>query len=109
MSEQVKLVALLKRRDGMTREEFGRRWTEQHAPLVLRFPNLKGYRINLALEEYQEIEGERPYDGTAELWWDSLEEMRADYATEIAAEAVADARSFTSELTHIYMTEHVLS
>jgi uncharacterized protein (TIGR02118 family) len=107
--EQVKLIALMKRREGMSREEFGRRWVDEHAPLVLRFPNLKGYRINLALEEYQELEGELPYDGTAELWWGSLEEMQADYASAEAAEAVADARSFTSELTHIYTVEHVLA
>jgi uncharacterized protein (TIGR02118 family) len=108
MPTPVKLIALLKRRDGMSREEFGRRWTDEHAPLVLRFPNLKGYRINLALAEYQEIEGELPYDGTAELWWDSLEDMLADYATDEAAAAVADAKSFTSVLTQITTTEHVL-
>lgn len=108
MSKQVKLIALLKRHAGMSREEFARRWVDEHAPLTLRFPNLKGYRINIALEEYQEIDGELPYDGTAELWWDSLEDMQADYASDEAATAVADAGSFTSVLTHIYTTEHVL-
>jgi uncharacterized protein (TIGR02118 family) len=92
----------------MTREEFARRWLDDHAPLTLRFPNLKGYRINIPLEEYQEIEGELPYDGTAELWWDSLEEMKGDYASSEAEVAVADAESFTSVLTHIYVREHVM-
>jgi len=72
------LIALLKRSPELTREEFARRWLDEHAPFTLRFPNLRGYRVNIALEEYQEIEGELPYDGTAELWWDSLEEMQAD-------------------------------
>jgi len=108
MSKQVKLIALLKRGEGMSREEFAGRWVDEHAPLTLRFPNLKGYRINVALEEYQEIEGELPYDGTAELWWDSLEDMQADYASDAAAAAVADAESFTSVLTHIYTVEYVL-
>jgi uncharacterized protein (TIGR02118 family) len=108
MPEPVKLIALLKRRPGMTREEFARRWVDDHAPFTLRFPNLRGYRVNVPLEEYQEIEGELPYDGTAELWWDSLEDMQADYASEEAAAAVDDVHEFTSVLTHIYMREHIL-
>ena len=64
MSKPVKLIALLKAKPGMTREEFAKRWIEGHAPLTLKFENLKGYRINVAIEEYQELEGELPYDGT---------------------------------------------
>ena len=105
---RVKLIALLKARDGMSKDEFARRWLDEHAPLTLRFPNLKEYRINVALDEYQEIDGELPYDGTAELWWDSLEEMQADFASSQATAAVADADSFTSVRTHIYTSEHVL-
>jgi uncharacterized protein (TIGR02118 family) len=76
VSQPVKLIALLKAAPGMSREQFSRRWIEGHAPFALRFPNLKGYRINVAVDEYQAMEGELPYDGTAELWWDSLEEMQ---------------------------------
>ena len=108
MSKPVKLIALLKAEPGMARDEFGRRWVEGHAPLTLRFKNLKGYRINVAIEEYQELEGELPYDGTAELWWDSLEEMQDDFASQEADTAVGDADTFTSVRTHIYTEEHVL-
>jgi uncharacterized protein (TIGR02118 family) len=108
MAEPVKLIALLKAKPGMSREEFGRRWVEGHAPLTLRFENLKGYRINVALDEYQEIEGELPFDGTAELWWDSLEEMQDDFDSREAEVAVADADTFTVVRTHIYTREYVL-
>ncbi len=108
MSQPVKLIALLKAKPGMTRAEFEKRWVEGHAPLTLRFKNLAGYRINAAIDEYQEIEGELPYDGTAELWWDSLEEMQADFASPEAKTAVADADTFTVVRTHIYTREHVL-
>src|SRR5690606_12381013 len=47
VAEPVKLIALLKAKPVMSREEFGRRWIDGHAPLTLRFPNLKGYRINI--------------------------------------------------------------
>jgi uncharacterized protein (TIGR02118 family) len=108
MSEEVKLIALLKAKPGMSRESFARRWLEGHAPLTLKFKNLKGYRINVAIDDYQEIEGELPFDGTAELWWDSLEEMQADFASPEAETAVADADTFTVVRTHIYTREHVL-
>lgn len=108
MSKPVKLIALLKANPGVGRDEFAQRWVEGHAPLTLRFKNLKGYRINVAIEDYQELEGELPYDGTAELWWDSLEEMHEDFASEEAATAVADADEFTVVRTHIYTEEFVL-
>ena len=108
MSQSVKLIALLKAKPGSSRAEFEKRWVEDHAPLTLKFKNLKGYRINVAIDEYQEIEGELPFDGTAELWWDSVEDMQADFDSPEAETAVADADTFTVIRTHIYTREHVL-
>ncbi|MEX2551333.1 MAG: EthD family reductase [Nitriliruptoraceae bacterium] len=107
-SQVVKLIALLKASPGMSRKEFERRWVDEHAPLTLRFPNLKGYRINVAIAEYQEIEGELPYDGTAEMWWDSLEEMQEDFDSQAAQVAVADADEFTVVRTHIFTRETIV-
>ena len=103
----VKVVALLKAQPGMDRETFAHRWVEEHAPLVLRMRRLRGYRINVAIEE-QELVGELPYDGTAELWWDSLEDMRADFESEEGVLAGDDADSFTVLRQHIYTEEHVI-
>lgn len=108
MSKPVKLIALLKAKPGMSRAEFEKRWVEGHTPFTLKFKNLKGYRINVAIDEYQEIEGELPYDGTAELWWDSLEEMKEDFDSSEAETAVADADTFTVVRTHIYTREYIL-
>ena len=108
MKQPVKLIALLKARPGLSRSEFEKRWVDGHTPLTLKFKNLKGYRVNVAIEEYQETEGALPYDGTAELWWDSLEEMQADFASPEAQGAVADADTFTVVRTHIYTHEHII-
>lgn len=108
MSQPVKLIALLKAVPGMSRADFEKRWVEGHGPFTLKFKNLKGYRINVAIDEYQEIEGELPFDGTAELWWDSLEEMQEDFASTEAKVAVADADTFTVVRTHIYTREYIL-
>jgi uncharacterized protein (TIGR02118 family) len=108
MEQPVKLIALLKAKPGMSREQFEERWVSQHAPLTLKFKNLKAYRINVAIREYQEIEGELPYDGTAEMWWDSLEKMKEDFDSPEARRAVADADLFTVVRTHLYTREHIL-
>jgi uncharacterized protein (TIGR02118 family) len=108
VSQPVKLVALLKAAPGMSREQFSSRWTEGHAPFVLRFKHLKGYRVNIAIEEYQEIEGELPYDGTAELWWDSLDEMREDFDSPEAQAAVTDVNEFVAHQTLLVTRETVV-
>jgi uncharacterized protein (TIGR02118 family) len=108
MAQAVKLIALLKAKPGLSRAEFEKRWVEEHTPLTLKFKNLRGYRVNIAIAEYQEIEGELPYDGTAEMWWDSLEKMKEDFASPEARRAVADADTFTVVRTHIYTREHLL-
>lgn len=105
----VKLVAFLKRRPGISREEFARRWVESHAPLAARLPGLRGYRINIAAARQPEGTGAEPlYDGTAELWWDSVEAMEAAFGTELGRRAGADADEFSSVRIHLYTTEHVI-
>jgi uncharacterized protein (TIGR02118 family) len=108
MPQPVKLIALLKAKPGMSRSEFEKRWVNGHTPLTLKFKNLKGYRVNIAIDEYQEIEGELPYDGTAELWWDSLEKMKEDFASPQGQSAGADADLFTVVRTHIYTRENII-
>lgn len=107
MSKPVKMIALIKRHPGTTSEEFGEYWLKNHAPYTLKFKNLKEYRINLPIPEYQEIEGELPFDGTAELFWDSLEDMHADFGSEEADAALKDAGTFMTPV-HIYMQEHIM-
>jgi uncharacterized protein (TIGR02118 family) len=107
MAQGVKLIALLRAREGMNRAEFKRYWLEDHVPLTLRFRNLRGYRVNIAIDEYQELD-DLPYDGTTELWWDSLDEMHEDFASQEGDIAGADADSFTSARVHIYTQEYVV-
>jgi uncharacterized protein (TIGR02118 family) len=108
VSQPVKLVALLKAAPGMSREEFGNRWIDGHAPFVLRFKRLKGYRINIAIDEYQSIEGELPYDGTAELWWESLDEMQDDFNSPEVEAAVVDVNEFVAQQTLLVTRETVV-
>jgi uncharacterized protein (TIGR02118 family) len=108
MPKQVKLIALLKFKPGMSNEEIKTRWVDKHAPYAMKMKNLRGYRINIATDDYQEIEGELPYDGTAELWWDSLEDMKQDLSSMEGRKAGEDAGLFAVIRTHIYTEEYII-
>jgi uncharacterized protein (TIGR02118 family) len=105
----VKLIALLKRKPGFTKEEFARRWVHEHTKISAQLPGLRGYRINIAADRQPEDTGDEPiYDGTAELWWDSIEAMEASFASDIGKSAGADADEFTTVRIHIYTEEHLI-
>jgi uncharacterized protein (TIGR02118 family) len=94
----IKLVFILRRREGMTREEFQRYWREKHAPLVQQHAatlHIRRYiQVHLRETDLDEAiaapRGSQPhfYDGVAELWWDSLEDLSAVFSTD-AAQAAA--------------------
>src|SRR6266516_4744668 len=96
----IKLVFTLRRREGMTREEFQRYWREQHAPLVKRHAGT--LRIRRYVQTHARdsdldgllaaSRGSEPsfYDGVAELWWDSLEDLVAAYSTDAGQAAGAE-------------------
>ena len=96
----VKLVFTLRRRDGMTREEFQRYWRDQHAPLVKRHSETLRIRRYVQVhardtpldEAVAASRGSEPhfYDGVAELWWESIEELVAAYSTEAGQAAGAE-------------------
>ena len=86
----ITLVFCLTRAPHLSREEFQRYWRESHAPLVrAAAPALRIKRyvqthtltspVNDALRRGRG--GPEAYDGVAELWWDSLEDMTAAAAT----------------------------
>jgi uncharacterized protein (TIGR02118 family) len=82
----------------MTREEFQRYWREKHAPLVQRHAAILHIRrytqVHLRETDLDEAiaapRGSQPrfYDGVAELWWDSLEDLTAVFSTD-AGQAAA--------------------
>ena len=96
----IKLVFTLRRREGMTREEFQRYWREEHAPLIQRHAgtlHIRRYvQVHLretALDEaISAPRGCQPrfYDGIAELWWDSLEDLTAALTTDAGQAAAAE-------------------
>lgn len=104
----IKLVFTIRRREGMTRDEFQRYWRSEHAPLVERHAEV--LRIRRYVQTHArdtEADGAlagsrgsepRHYDGVAELWWDSVEDLLEASSSEdgqVAANALLeDERRF---------------
>lgn len=80
----VKLVALLKKPESMSREEFVDWWINVHAPIIRRAPGLRRYVISPTLAGSRRLV---EYDGIAELWFDDVEAGRRG----LSAPGVGDA------------------
>jgi len=84
----VKVIALIKKKPGLSREEFVRHYEEVHAPLAVKyFPTLKRYVRNhiITSPDAKELD----FDCITEFWYDDMRGHQAvldvlgDYKTEI--------------------------
>lgn len=102
------MVFTVRRKPGMSREEFQRYWYDSHGPLVrskaeaLRIrryvqTHLVESEANGFIARARDSEPEH-YDGLAELWWDSLDDFLEGSATPegraAAAALLEDERTF---------------
>jgi uncharacterized protein (TIGR02118 family) len=72
----IKAIALIKRKPGLSREEFSRHYEEVHVPLALKyFPTIKRYVRNYILTP-SAVEGPE-FDCISEYWYDNIEEQQA--------------------------------
>lgn len=104
-------IALVVKKPGMPDDEFHRYWREVHGPIALRMKNLRRYvqshRLPQPLPGFEQV----PYDGIAEVWFDTLDELTGlpqnpDYANG----AQADEPNFidTSRLAFLATREEVI-
>jgi len=103
----IKLIAFLKRKPGMTMEEFKVRWVDVHCKISGQMPGLLGYKVNIN-QPHQPDNQEPTYDGTAELWWNSVEDMEAAFVSDIGKKAGADADEFAELRYHLYTDEYII-
>jgi uncharacterized protein (TIGR02118 family) len=79
----IKLIVAVKRKAGMSAEDFHRHWRTTHAELVRSNPASARYirkyiQCHTLPGEY--AAGEVAFDGTAELWFDSIGDKDRFYA-----------------------------
>ncbi|HTK11393.1 MAG TPA: EthD family reductase [Ktedonobacteraceae bacterium] len=99
-----KLISLIKRKEGMSQEEFARWAVESHALIGKRMPGIRQYRINVRGADQPEEE----FDGVFELWFDTAEALKAAFDSPVGAEARDDAVAHASKRVHLHIEEHVI-
>lgn len=72
----IKRIVLLKRKPGMSRQEFRDHWVNQHAQTVKTFPQVKKYVVNF----FSPSLSDPPFDGVAELWFEDETKLK-EYET----------------------------
>lgn len=119
----IKVTFALRRREDLSMEEFHAYWLERHAPLVRRHAQALGIRryvqshtvatvLDGPLRAARSLDPE-PFDGLAEIYFDSVQAVAGVLATEqgqvIGAELVADEREFVDlDRSLIWITEEDL-
>jgi uncharacterized protein (TIGR02118 family) len=101
----VKVHIWLRKKAGMSDEEFRDYWLTTHAPIAAQgYEHLTGYTVNLVTRVPDGQE--RPYDGVAELSWDDRDGFKADMQSEVAARSTDDLKNFTDGFGLLYVEEH---
>jgi len=99
----VRRIALVRRKDGMTWEEFWAHYTGPHAEIVRRMPGLR--RLVLSRPTGEQV---TEWDAVGELWFDSAEEIARAFAhPEIAALLQADRPLFLGASQVVVVEEAV--
>ena len=103
----IKVVVLLRRPPTWTRERFHRWWLDEHVPYAKKLPGLTKYRVCLVTGSTSH-EGREPWDGIAELWFESREDLEAAWSSDAGKTALAHSQESHSERLVLITEEHVL-
>lgn len=115
----IKLVYIVRKRDEIPFRDFSAYWLETHGPLVRGFA--KAMRARKYVQSHTvapetggtlaQSRGMPPgFDGITEVWWDSVEDLNAGFATPEGREAGRvltedEARFIDLKRSHIFLTE----
>jgi uncharacterized protein (TIGR02118 family) len=104
----VKIVWLLKRAAHLSQEEFERWWLERHVPIARAAPRLRRYVVNLPTRP-DNLAGkpavECEWDGVAEQWFDTEEDLNAAYSRPASADIRADTLAHVARLERLIVRE----
>lgn len=79
----IKLIVAIKKLPELSSEEFSKHWRETHAALVRDNPASKKYiKKYIQCHTIPSNEEEVAFDGTAEIWFDSVADQQAFFSDE---------------------------
>lgn len=97
-----KRLGILRRKDGISHEEFVDHWLKRHAALCVKLPGLRRYGVNFVER------GRFPYfdyDGFSELWFDSEADLNAAMQSPEGRTLLADLPNFAKDISPIVAVE----
>lgn len=95
-----KVMILLKRGENLSFEAFRSHWLEHHAALVRQLPGIRKAVFNFSGD------GQGEFDAVSELWFDSEEDFRSAYDSDVGRQVTEDALSHVSRRERIPLSEH---
>jgi uncharacterized protein (TIGR02118 family) len=97
----VKLVYCIRRKPGLSREDFLRYWAGVHGPIGARIPGLRRLVHSYALPAPGDSRP-RDFDGMAELWFDDLDAVAEARRSPEWAASTADESNFVDLISTAY-------
>jgi uncharacterized protein (TIGR02118 family) len=105
----IKIISLLRRKEGMTHEEFVDYWENVHGPLLRTNPAVRRYVqshiISVRLTAAAAVTGE--IDGVVELWFDDVEAFNRSWESPVNKAIMEDGANFVGGVTS-FVTEEKL-
>lgn len=101
----IKVVAVVKAKDGMAREEFLSAWHDEHPAYVRRLPGIRRYTQSPALDHRKSW----PYSGMAELWFESVADVKTAFDDAAAADLFAHEEEFLASVEWFLADEHEIT
>jgi uncharacterized protein (TIGR02118 family) len=98
-----KVLSLMKRKEGMSREDFYKWASQEHPKIAAQLPNMRAYRMNVVRVE----EAETAFDCVSEMWFDDVAAFDAAFATPQGQRAREDAMGHASQRIHVRAEEFV--
>lgn len=87
---QVLFLGFMHRAAGLGRDEFRAHWRDRHAALAARLPGLRSYVHCVPVH----LGGDPPFDGAAELRFDSVTALREAFRSEAGLQVRSDEARF---------------
>jgi len=102
----VKLICLINRPQSVSKEKFKEWWLEHHSKVAAKLPNLRRYTISTT--QIKPEEADSPFDGVAELWFDSHEAMQESFASKEGQEVSREDKEFIERRIVFVTKEYII-
>jgi uncharacterized protein (TIGR02118 family) len=100
----IKVLSMMKRKEGMSLDEFRQWLTQEHVKLTRSMPGLEKFVVNIPPVDSPD----NPYDSVNELYFKDEASMAAAFASEAGKASGADALAHISSRARLVTVEHKL-